>query len=70
MFRPLDQGLCLVCAAMLERDTSTSSVQVLIRPRDWEYSATAFLLSDAAREELRCKIVAEYGEGLELIDPA
>ena len=25
MFRPLDdQGLCLVCAAMLERDTSTA----------------------------------------------
>jgi hypothetical protein len=63
MFRPLDdQGLCLVCAAMLERD--------LIRQRDWEYSATAFLLSDEAREELRRKVVAEYGEGLELIDPA
>ena len=43
MFRPLDnQGLCLVCAAMLERD--------LIRQRDWEYSGTAFLLSDEARE--------------------
>lgn len=62
MFRPLDnQGLCLVCAAMLERD--------LIRQRDWEYSGTAFLLSDEAREELRRKIVAEHGEGLELIDP-
>ena len=62
MFRPLDdQGLCPVCAAMLERD--------LIRQRDWEYSATAFLLSDEAREELRRKVVAEYGEGLELIDP-
>jgi hypothetical protein len=44
MFRPLDdQGLCLACAAMLERD--------LIRQRDWDYSATAFLLSDEAREE-------------------
>lgn len=71
MFRPLnDQGLCLVCAAMLERDTSASSAQALIRQRDWEYSATAFLLSDEAREELRRKVVAEYGEGLELIDPA
>jgi hypothetical protein len=63
MFRPLDDlGLCLVCAAMLERD--------LIRQRDWEYSATAFLLSDEAREDLRRKIVAEYGEGLELIASA
>ena len=63
MFRPLDdQGLCLVCAAMLERD--------LIRQRDWDYSATAFLLSDEAREELRRKVVAEYGEDLELIDPS
>ena len=62
MFRPLeDLGLCPGCAAMLERD--------LIRQRDWEYSGTAFLLSDEAREELRRKIVAEYGEGLELIDP-
>jgi hypothetical protein len=63
MFRPLDDlGLCLVCAAMLERD--------LIRQRDWEYSATAFLLSDEAREDLRRKVVAEYGEGLELIASA
>ena len=52
-----NQGLCLVCAAMLE--------QVLIRQQDWEYSATAFLLSDEAREELRRKVMAEYGEGLE-----
>jgi len=37
MFRPLDDmGLCVVCAAMLERD--------LIRQREWEYAAsTAFL---------------------------
>jgi len=63
MFRPLDDlGLCPVCAAMLERD--------LIRQRDWEYSAAAFLLSDEAREKLRRKVVAEYGKGLELIDPA
>ncbi len=54
MFRPLgDLELCLVCAAMLE----------------WTYSATVFLLSDEAWEALRRKIVAEYGEGLELIDP-
>ncbi|HRQ42376.1 MAG TPA: hypothetical protein PLD25_31045 [Chloroflexota bacterium] len=56
---------------MLERDTSTISMQaLLIRQRDWEYSATAFRMSDDAREELRRKVVAEYGEGLELIDPA
>lgn len=62
MFRPLDeQGLCPVCALALERD--------LIRQRNWDYSAAAFSLSDEAREELRRKIVAEYGEGLELISP-
>ncbi|MFQ5436897.1 MAG: hypothetical protein ACE5FD_18725 [Anaerolineae bacterium] len=62
MFRPLDDlGLCLVCAAMLERD--------LIRQRDWEYAASTAFLSDEGREALRRKVVAEYGEGLELIDP-
>jgi hypothetical protein len=30
----------------------------------------AFFLSDEAREKLHRKVVAEYGEGLELIDPA
>jgi hypothetical protein len=63
MFRPLDnQGLCLVCAAILERD--------LIRQRDWEYAASTAFLSDEGREALRRQVVAEYGEGLELIDPA
>lgn len=63
MFRPLDDmGLCLVCAAMVERD--------LIRQRDWEYAASTAFLSDEGREALRRKVVAEYGEGLELIDPA
>jgi hypothetical protein len=47
---------------MLERN--------MIRQRDWEYSAATFLLSDEAREELRPKNVAEYGDGLGLIDPA
>lgn len=62
MFRPLDdQGLCLVCAAMLERD--------MIRQRDWEYAASTAFLSDEGREALRRQVVAEYGEGLELIDP-
>jgi len=63
MFRPLDDlGLCPVCAAMVERD--------LIRQRDWEYVAFTALLTDEDREELRRKVVAEYGEGVELIDPA
>ncbi len=62
MFRPLDDlGLCPVCAAMLERD--------LIRQRDWEYAASTAFLSDEGREALRRQVVAEYGEGLELIDP-
>ncbi len=63
MFRPLDDmGLCVLCAAMLERD--------LIRQRDWAYAASTAFLSDEGREALRYKIVVEYGEGLELIDPA
>jgi ribosomal protein L34E len=63
MFRPLDDlGLCPVCTTMLERD--------LIRQRDWEYAASTAFLSDEGREALRRKVVTEYGEGLELIDPA
>ena len=63
MFRPLDDlGLCPVCAAMLERD--------LIRQRDWEYAAATALLDDEDREALRKQVVAEYGEGLELIAPS
>lgn len=63
MFRPLDDwGLCTVCAAMLERD--------LIRQRDWEYAASTALLDDEDREALRQQVVAEYGEGLELIAPS
>ncbi len=63
MFRPLDDlGLCLACAAMLERD--------LIRQRDWEYAASAAFLADEDREALRQQIIAKYGEGLELIEPS
>lgn len=63
MFRPLDDlGLCPVCAAMLERD--------LIRQRDWEYVASTAFLSDEDREALRKQVVAEYGEGLELVAPS
>jgi hypothetical protein len=63
MFRPLDDlGLCPVCAAMLERD--------LLRQRDWEYAASTALLSDGDREALCRQVVAEYGQGLELIAPS
>lgn len=71
MFRPLDDlGLCPVCATMLERDTSASSVQALIRQRDWEFAASTALLSNEGREALRRQIVAEYGGELELIAPS
>ena len=57
-----DLGLCDECHAKLERD--------LVRQRDWEYAATtAFLLTDATREALRARVIAEYGEKLELIAP-
>jgi hypothetical protein len=41
----------------------------LIRQRDWEYAVSTAFLSDEGLEALRRKVVAEYGEGLELIDP-
>src|SRR5512135_1354005 len=56
-----DLGLCADCAGKLERD--------LIRERDWDYSASAFLLSEEAREQLRHQVIREYGELLELIAP-
>lgn len=54
---------------MLKRDTSTSSVQALIRRREWEYAASTALLSGEGREALRWQVVDEYGEELELIAP-
>jgi hypothetical protein len=54
-----DLGLCQIYADKLERD--------LIRERDWDYAASAFLLSDADREKLRQQIVREHGLALELI---
>jgi hypothetical protein len=39
----------------------------LIRHRDWGYLAAAYGLSFEDREELRRQVVAQYGEGLELI---
>ncbi len=56
-----DWGLCADCVSRLDRD--------LIRQRDWDYSASTFLLSDDDREKLRSQIIREYGETLELIAP-
>lgn len=57
-----DLSLCEDCAAKLERD--------LIRERDWQYSGSAFGLSPEAREQLHRRVIAEYGEALELIAPS
>jgi hypothetical protein len=54
-------GLCGVCAAKLDRD--------MIRNRDWDYSVTAFRVKPADREKLRERVIAQYGEKLELIAP-
>ena len=60
MFLPLnDLGLCDDCANKLDRD--------LIRKRDWDYSGLAFGIEPSKREELRNKIISEYGDRLELI---
>jgi hypothetical protein len=53
------EGLCSDCAQKLERD--------LIRQRDWDYSVSAYALPDEAREELRRKVIAQFGAALELI---
>lgn len=57
-----DLGLCGTCADKLDRD--------LIRERDWAYSVLAFGVPAAQREELRHRIIAQYGEKLELIAPS
>jgi len=54
-----DLGLCEECAGKLERD--------LIRERDWDYTVSAYGLTDSRREELRSQVVAQYGEKLELM---
>ncbi len=54
-----DLGLCETCADKLDRD--------LIRQRAWEHSVEAWALPDEARETLRRRVIAEYGEELELI---
>ena len=59
---PVDEmGLCSICAAKLDRD--------MIRNRDWDYSVTAFRVKPADREKLRERVIAQYGEKLELIAP-
>lgn len=57
-----DLGLCDECFAKLERD--------LIRARDWEYSATAFMIAPDQLETLRERVIRDYGADYELIaDP-
>ncbi len=56
-----DLLLCEECAGKLERD--------LIRQRDWAYSINAYGVPDSKLEELRSRVVAQYGEELELIAP-
>ena len=59
-FQPLnDLGFCEECAGKLERD--------LIRERDWDYTISGYGLGSAEREEIRKKVIKEYGEKLELI---
>lgn len=57
-----DLGLCDECSAKLERD--------LIRARDWDYSATAFMTPQEQLEALRERVIQNYGADYELIaDP-
>lgn len=60
-----DLGLCEECRTKLEPGT----LWVLIRQRDWDYSAWAFGLSDEGRENLYRQVIAQYGKKLELIAP-
>jgi hypothetical protein len=54
-----DVGLCEECAAKLDRD--------LVRQRDWKYSTVAYGVPPEKREELRRKVIQQYGTDLELI---
>jgi hypothetical protein len=54
-----DDGLCRKCSQKLERD--------LIRQREWDYSVSAYGLTAGGREELRNRVIAQYGKRLELI---
>lgn len=54
-----DLGLCDGCAEKLERD--------LIRKCDWDYTMAGFGLPESEREAYRQKVIAEFGEGLELL---
>jgi hypothetical protein len=56
-----DLGLCNGCNAKLDRD--------MIRSRDWDRSTTGFLTPDSELENLRTRIIREYGRGYELIIP-
>ena len=58
-----DLGLCEECRTKLEPGT----LWVLVRQRDWHYSAWAFGLSDEGREKLYRQVIAQYGKELELI---
>lgn len=55
-----DLSLCDDCFMKLERD--------LIRSRDWEYSATAFITPPEDLEALRERVVRDYGADYELIE--
>ncbi|MFC1535311.1 hypothetical protein ACFL7M_18335 [Thermodesulfobacteriota bacterium] len=57
-----DMSLCNECAGKLERD--------LIRQRDWEYSASAFGLTNELCEKLRSDVIKKFGNELELIAPS
>lgn len=57
-----DLSLCDDCFMKLERD--------LIRARDWEYSATAFMTPPGDFEAMRERVIRDYGAEYELIaDP-
>ncbi len=56
-----DVGLCKECAAKLDRD--------LVRQRDWKYSMVAYAVPSEKREELRNKVIQQFGPDLELIAP-
>ena len=62
IFTQVDEaGLCKECVAKLERD--------LIRQRDWDYSTVSYGVPPEKREELRKKVIRQFGKDLELIAP-
>lgn len=54
-----ESGLCEGCHAKLQRD--------MVRERAWDYSLLTWAQPPERREEIRAKVIAQYGKRMELL---